>query len=105
MNPVLINSKRAQDHLAKIKTQHADLLNGIANQSLKVQAYNQQQQEAKRQRDLLDIQNKKENQARQDEIDRQFQADQKAAQKEAADRDMKIKEIELKRMALTQTPQ
>ena len=42
MQPVVITSKPAADHVEMIKTQHAAILDGIANQATKVAAYNQQ---------------------------------------------------------------
>lgn len=44
INPVVITSKPAVDHLNKIKLEHSDIINNIQNQALKVQQYNIQKE-------------------------------------------------------------
>ncbi len=88
-SPTIINSKKAQDHLNKIRGEHSNLLTGIQNQSLRVQQFNQQRQLQQQEESL-----------RQGEIDKEFRATQAAQQKESMQNDLKTKELEIKRQAL-----
>jgi hypothetical protein len=88
-NPVL-TSRVAKDHFNGIKVEHADILKGIQEQSMRVNAYNQE----KALRDTaLD-------QARmQEEKDQQVAAS--TAQKEANEAALKQQELDIKRAALS----
>lgn len=43
-SPAVVTSRRAQEHLDDITVKHADLLNGMSQQSQKVAAFNMQKQ-------------------------------------------------------------
>ena len=45
-SPIVINSKKAQDHYNDIKSQHNDIVRGIQDQLLKVSAINSEKQAA-----------------------------------------------------------
>lgn len=40
ISPIVITAKKAEDHLNGIKVQHADIVNGIQMQSMKVAQFN-----------------------------------------------------------------
>lgn len=90
INPIILNAKVAEDHLGMIKAQHTEILNGLNQQSLRSQAYNQQKDMEKKEQMVTDTENAK-----------QFREQQDKNQRESADRDLKIKELEIKRQALT----
>lgn len=94
IKPIILNSKAAEDHLAMIKAQHPDMLTAISQQSARVQAYNQQKEMEKKEQQVNDAEN-----------DRQFREQQDKTQQASLDRDLKSKELEVKRMALTMPPQ
>lgn len=60
-SPVVITSKPATEHLNKIKAEHADVLTGIQNQSLKVEQYNMQKDAERKDKIAVDTQNAKDN--------------------------------------------
>lgn len=91
IKPIIINAKPAQRHLDMVRGQHTSILNDMQNHALKVQMYNQNK--------LIEKQNQ---QMKDDELQKEFRTTQATQQKESADRDLKLKEVELKRMALTQ---
>lgn len=78
ISPVVLNSKMAKDNLNKIKLQHGDILLGMANQKTRVDAYNTQQAQEAAQEKIIQ---------------------EKAAQ-DQIERDMKMQELEIKRIAL-----
>lgn len=81
-SPTIISSKAAENHLEKVRSEHADLLTSMIDQANKVAAFNQV-------RDL-----EKKTQVR----DEQVRADQ--VQKTSADQANKSKELEIKKLAL-----
>lgn len=89
ITPIIINAKAAEKHLNQVKSEHASLLEGMANQSMKVQASNQQkeiQQQAQQQQD--------------NQMAQEAQKAQADAQKESMDYALKTKELEIKKLAL-----
>ena len=78
-SPIIIDSKMAEDHLNKIRTEHADILSSMVSHQAKVEQYNQQK-EAER------IANEEK---------------QRVSMKEEAERQAKMKELEIKQQALS----
>lgn len=77
-SPIVITSKAADNHLNDIKSQHADLLQGMQSQAEKIILFNQQKQAQR----VVD-------QQRSDTL-----------AKESAESDRKTKELEIKQAAL-----
>ncbi len=97
----VVNSKAAEKDLFDIKAGHADMLLGMQNQQIKVQAYNQQkadqatiEQQAKTQTDTERMKIESDNQ-------KHAMTLQSDADKNKLAMDMKSKELEVKRLALT----
>lgn len=88
-SPAVITSKRASDDYAKIKLQHADLLNGMALQSAKVAQYNAQK--------AAQIANE---QAMKGEMEKERIVADTAQKKDALTFQMKQSELDIKRAAL-----
>lgn len=97
INPIVLTSKQATDHLNKIKVEHSDLLTGIQNQAMKVEAYNQQKALERQNQDQMNkelgISNKKL------EMDDQKMT-MEAETKKLAEQN-KAKELEIKQAALS----
>lgn len=91
-SPSVITSKPAQDHLNTIKTDHASILEGMANQKVRVDAYNMQKQSE------MATQN-----AMQSEMQKEKMVNDTTAKKNEMDFAMKQSEIDVKRAALSQT--
>ena len=72
-SPIIIDSKMAEDHLNKIRTEHADILSSMVSHQAKVEQYNKQK-EAER------IANEEK---------------QRVSMKEEAERQAKMKELEM----------
>ena len=98
----IVTGKAAEKDLLNIKSQHADILLGMQNQATKVQQYNQEKQ------NLATIEADKKTQATQEQF--KIQADQQKhamslqadAEKNRMQNEQKNKELEVKKLALTQ---
>lgn len=86
----VVTSRAADQNIENIRSQHADILDGLTNQSAKVQAFNQQKQVQAQQ----DAQMKAQAKTDQMKIDAQ-------SRKDSMEMEQKNRELELKRMALT----
>lgn len=86
----VLTSKVAQDHLGKIRAEHADMMQGIQDQALKVGAYNQQKAAEQAQTALA-----------QAEADKQMQLANTQAEKDRTMAALKQQEIDIKRAALS----
>lgn len=53
-SPVVISGKKAEEHLAKIKSEHGDILNSMAQQNLRVQQFSQQKDLERRDQQMRD---------------------------------------------------
>lgn len=89
-SPAVVTSRRAADDYAKIKLQHNDLLNGMAVQSQKITAFNQQKQSE------LAAQN-----SMKAELEKEKMTADSAAKKDALTFQMKQSELDVKRAALS----
>ena len=87
----VVNSKEATKDLFDIKSRHADMLVGMQNQATRVQAYNQERQ------NQMTIENQAKTQADTERMKIQSEADKNRMAME-----QKNKELEVKRLALTQ---
>lgn len=86
ISPIVVTSKPAEQHYYKVVAEHSDMVDRMANQSIKVQAYNEAQKvEANQNKINLDQSNK----------------DAAEASRKSQELDLKNKDIELKRMALS----
>lgn len=90
MSPAVITSRVASKDLEKIKAQHADILTGIANQTIKIQQYNQQKS--------VEQQNQ---QVMRNELEKEKMAANTNDMKTALDFQTKQSELDIKRAALT----
>ena len=50
--PIVITSKKADEHLATIRAKHADILQGMQNQAQRVSAYNQAKVQSEQDRQM-----------------------------------------------------
>jgi len=90
INPTVITSKMAQDHLNEIKIAHSDVLTGMANHAIKVQNFNQQKQQEQ-------MQNEQQTKVNQD-ANQKAMADAATKKLEAEN---KAKELQIKQQALS----
>lgn len=86
----IVTSKAAQEHFLDVKSQHANILQGIQDQQVKVQAYNQQKQ----------IEQEQQLQAK-NQSDTERMKIQAQSTKDQMDNELKNKDLELKRLALS----
>ena len=97
----IVNSRQATQDLFNIKSQHADILLGMQNQSARVQAYQQQKQ------DLATMEADKKTQMAQEQF--KIQSDQQKhsmslqydAEKNRMANEQKMQELAIKKLALT----
>lgn len=87
----VVTSKPAQKDLEKIKTAHADLVTGMMNQKMRMDAYNQQKAVETTNQNVM-----------QNELEKERMTAQSAAEKNAMDFQIKQSELEIKRAALAQ---
>lgn len=92
MQPAVITSKPARQDFQKIQSEHSILLEGMANQSVKVNAYQQQKAAEVQAQNTLKAQVEQENAA----VSSQ-------AKKDANDFAIKQGELDIKRASLAQT--
>lgn len=98
----MISAKKAKKDIERIKGLHSNILDGMAQHQLKVQQYNDQQGMLKREQDAIQGERQMKDKemefnGRQQNADREFNS-----QKESMNYNLKTKELEVKRMALTQ---
>ena len=91
MSPAVITSSRAKTDLANIKARHAGIIEGMTNQKMRVDAYNQQK-EVERQNQLT----------MQNEMAKEQMAQKTIQDKNTMDFHQKQQELELKKIALSQ---
>ncbi len=91
ISPSVITSKAAEKDFEKIKSSHVDLVQGIADQTAKVSAYNQQKSADLQAQQAMNMQMEKEKQI----------ADTQT-QKDAITFGQKQAEIDIKRASLSQ---
>lgn len=89
-SPAVITSRAAQTDMGKIKTAHAGLLEGMANQSIKVSNYNTQKS--------AELANQN---AMKTEMDKAKMTADTSAQKNANDFALKQADLDIKRAALS----
>lgn len=87
----VITSKVAQKDFEKIKSTHANILEGMANQSMKVSAYTQQKATEMAAQNSMNM-----------EMEKAKMVADTAAQKNAMDFSIKQSEVDIKRAALAQ---
>lgn len=85
-SPIVITSRKAQDHYNKVKIEHADILTGMENQRLQVEKYNQQQAVEKQNQAIMQ---------------KEQQEKEMQTQKDMLEHQRKMEEIEIKRQALS----
>lgn len=86
MIPIIITAKAAEDHLNKIRMEHANILTGIDNQKILVDQYNQNQQV---EREKQEVKQEK------------LSVRSAQASKDQLEHDRKMKELEIKSAALS----
>jgi len=91
ISPIVISAKPAEKHLETIKAFHNDMITGMKNQSLKVNAYNQQKDLERRDQAMRDEEMQMKMLERADN-------NQRASDEMA----MKTKELSIKEAALNQ---
>lgn len=91
-SPAVINSKPAQKHLDTIKADHASILEGMANQKVRVDAYNMQKQTEMATQNAMDS-----------EMEKEKMVNTTTAKKNEMDFAMKQGELDIKRAALSAT--
>lgn len=91
ISPTIISSKPAERHLDKIRAEHSTLLDSMATQAARVKQFNLQRDSERMQKSQMDS-----------EMNQKMMERSDNNQKASMDMAMKTKELELKRMALTQ---
>lgn len=91
-SPAVVTSKKADEHHAKILGEHADLLNGMRDQSIRVQQYNEQK--AAMQANIMAVQG---------EMEQAKLASNTDLAKHSMDSALKREELSIKRTALSST--
>lgn len=89
ITPTVVTSRVARENFDNIRAQHGDILTGIANQSLKVDAFNQQR--------AAEMAN---TQAMQGEIEKAKISSDTQANQDSMDFSMRQSELDVKRAAL-----
>ena len=97
ITPTILNAKPAERHLEKVRLEHQGLVEGLNNQLIKVQQYNQQKQIEQQNQTM---QTNEMNQ-RKAEFDQKGQAQKAVSDKANMDYQLKTKELEIKKLALT----
>lgn len=103
MNPVVITSRKAKKDFERIKSRHAEIVQGITDQSLRVQAYNQMKAQEKAQADQI---GREQNQLQteqnnvQTDQNAKVRSDMMAHEKERMLHEVKMKELDIKKEAL-----
>lgn len=85
----VVTSKEADKHIETIKSQHADILTGMQNQSLKVKAYNDTKEQKTREEAI-----------QQSTVDTERMKINSELEKNRIVIEQKNKELEIKKMAL-----
>jgi hypothetical protein len=91
ISPSVITSKAAMADMNKIKSAHANILEGMASQQMKMVAYNQQKNAELQAKQTMQMQ-----------MDKEKTIANTQAQKDAMDFSAKQAELDIKRAALTQ---
>ena len=97
INPTILNAKPAERHLEKVRLEHAGLVEGLNNQLIKVQQYNQQKQVESQNQEMQT----NENNQRQAEFTQKGEAQKAVSDKANMDYQLKNKELEIKKLALS----
>lgn len=92
ISPTVITSRAASKEFERIKGRHADILTGLTNQKMRVDAQNQQK--------ATEMQNQ---QVMKNDIDKAKMVNDTTANKDAMDFALRQSEIDIKRAALSQT--
>lgn len=90
MSPAVITSKAAAKDFENIKSQHADLVMGIANQAVRVDAYNQQKQVEQANQQIM-----------KNEMEKERMVNDTEQKKDVLTFQQKQAELDIKRAALT----
>ncbi len=88
-SPIIISSKAAQKDLLKIKDVHADLVNGMANQQVRVAGYRMQKAAEMQSQQIV-----------KNEMDKEKMTANTESQKMALDFQTKQSELDIKRASL-----
>ncbi len=97
-SPAVITSKLAQDHYNDIVSSHSDLVTGISNQQLKVQAFRQQKDQEMLSQQVMDNEMQKEKMTHEQALSK----DTLQANKDAMMFAQKQQELDIKKAALSQ---
>jgi len=102
-NPIIINGKKAEEHLGKIRQEHSSLLEGLMSHQMKVGQFNM---EKDMERKMIAEENRK----NQFELQKQSHDNEQKTfdrnndmQKTALENDFRTKELEIRQMEMNKT--
>lgn len=97
-SPAILSGKKAEKHVDKIRAEHSNMLEQMLNQQQRVTSFNQNKAMEKQAMDQQSLVTDRENK------DRELKSTemQNNNQKSSMDYNLKTKELEIKKLALTQ---